>query len=224
MALSQTVVRWAVAGSVALASPAVAQFVPESLDRLDLLSREPSSVVTVTPVYAQLVVFSLPDDFHTVATTTGKARFAQQSVATGESVARWTQRITLAGDEAMAFSARTWPQRMVDDFAARMRKNCPDSFSTLPIANVFVGSSDTAAAVAACGSIGGRSEAVLQLVVKGGMDVYTIEWAVRGPADGGPRGLVPAPWTGRLRSLGPIKLCRRIPGEEPPYPSCSRRR
>lgn len=212
---------WCLALTMGIASTARAQ---TGLDRLDLLPRQGTSEPAITPVYSQLFLYALPDEFHTISGgVVRKGRYVQQSVLAKETAQRWTQMITLSADEALAFSARTYPQKMVEDFGARMKKNCPESFSTLPLPGVFVGSYDTVAAVFACGA-GGQSEAVMQMVIKGGLDVYTLEWAVRGPPSRGPLKLDEAQWTDRLRRLAPVRVCSIVPNEPPPFMSCLRRR
>ena len=204
---------------------AFAQAPPMSLDRMDLLPRQGTSDAAITPVYSQIFLYALPDEFRTVGGgIVRKGRYVQQSVLAKETLQRWTQMITLSGDEALAFSGNTYPQKMSDDYGARMRKNCPESYSTLPLPGVFVGSYDTVAAVFACGATGGQSEAVLQMIIKGGMDVYTLEWAVRGPASRGPLKLESAQWTDRLRRLAPVRVCSVVANEQPPFPSCLKRR
>ena len=205
---------------------ASAAWAQTGLERLDLATREGTSEAAITPVYSQLFLYALPDEFHALGGgVVRKGRYVQQSVPAKETAQRWTQMITLTADEALAFSTRTYPQKMVEDFGARMKKNCPDSFSTLPLPGVFVGSYDTVAAVFACGSgVGGQGEAVMQMVIKGGMDVYTLEWAVRGPSSRGPQALDETRWKDRLRRLAPVRVCTIVPNEPPPYASCLRRR
>ena len=220
-------VTWWIALALALAPRwATAQFQQPALDRLDQLPRQGTSTTSITPVYSQLFMFSLPDEFRTVGASAIKGHFTQRSVPAGENIGRWSQMITLSGDEAEAFSGRTWPQQLVDAYAARMKKSCPGTFALLPIPGAFVASFDTAVAVASCGSGSGRSgsEAILILVVKGGMDMYSLEWAVRGPASRTAPRLDVTEWTERLRRLAPIRICRAVPNEEPPYPSCLRQR
>jgi len=219
--------RWlAVVWSATLCLAAYGQAPTMSLDRIDLLQRQGTSEAAITPVYSQVFLYALPDEFHTVGSgIVRKGHYAQQSVLARESLQRWTQMITLSGDEALAFSGRTYPQKMIDDYGARMKKNCPDSFGALPLPGVFVGSYDTAVAVFSCGtSSGGQSESVLQMVIKGGMDVYTLEWAVRGPPSRGPLKLDETQWTDRLRRLAPIRLCPVVANEQPPFANCLRRR
>jgi hypothetical protein len=205
---------------------ACAQTSAKALERLDLLDRQGTSDTVIIPIFSQLVLFALPDEFRMGAATSRKSHFSQQAVLARESAARWTQMISVSGDEALAFGGRTWPQKMVDDFSARIRKTCPESFAALPLAGVFVGSYDTAVVVAGCGNAPGRggSEATMQMVVKGGMDVYTVEWTVRGAASRGPLKLDADEWTDRIRRLAPVRLCAPVANEQPPYPSCARRR
>ena len=211
--------------TMACAGAAFAQAPAPSLNRIDLLPRQGTSDAAITPIYSQLFLYALPDEFHTVSGgVTRKGHFTQQSVLAKESLQRWTQMITVSGDEALAFSGRTYPQKMIDDFGARMKKNCPDSFAMLPLNGVFVGSYDTVVAVVSCGSLGGQSESIMQMAIKGGMDMYTLEWAVRGPPSRGPLKLDETQWTDRLRRLAPVRLCSVVANEQPPFPSCVNRR
>lgn len=201
-------------------------FAQTSLDRIDLLPRQGTSDAAVAPVYSQIFLYALPDEFRTVSSgVVRKGRFVQQSVPAKETVQRWTQMITLSGDEALAFSGRTYPQKMIEDFVGLTKKKCPDSFSTLTLNNVFVGSYDTVVAVVSCGmASGGQSEAIMQMVIKGGMDMYTLEWTVRGRASRGPVKLEEVQWTDRLRRMAPVRICSAAANEQPPFPSCLKRR
>ena len=213
--------RWSAAVSLLALTSAFAQAPAPSLARLDLVPRQGTSEAAIQPIFSQIVLFAMPDGFHALPPILRKGHYVQQSVPTHESAARWTQMITVTGDEALAFSGRTYPQKMVDDFVARTKRTCPDSFGAAPLPNVFVGSYDTAVAVAGCGSAaGGQSETTMQMVVKGGMDVYTFEWAVRGPASRGPLKIDPSDWTARLLRLAPVRVCAVVANEQPPYPSC----
>ena len=218
--------RWLAAAWLAWSTVAAfAQAPPMSLDRMDLLPRQGTSDAAITPVYSQVFLYALPDEFHTVGGgVVRKGRYVQQSVLAKETPQRWTQMITLSGDEALAFSGNTYPQKMSADYGARMKKACPESYSTLALPGVFVGSYDTVVAVFACGSNGAQSEAVLQMIIKGGMDVYTLEWAVRGPPARGPLKLDETQWTDRLRRLAPVRVCSVVANEQPPYMSCLKRR
>ena len=218
-------VRWIACAISCTATIAHAAPIAPSLERIDRMQRQGTSEGQVVPIYSQLLLYALPDAFRTVSTETRKSRFVQQAVPSRETAERWTQRIVVSGDEALAFSARTYPQKMIDQFVGGVRERCPDTFASIPLPGVFVGSYDTVVAVAGCGTSarGGGSEATMQMVVKGGMDVYTIEWTVRGKATRGPIALQAAEWLDRLKQLAPIRLCSRVAGEKPPYPSCTQR-
>ena len=69
------------------------------------------------------------------------------------------------------------------------------------------------------GSADKRSETALIIAVRGSADVYTIQWAERGPGADKPA-LDDAKWRDRLSKLNPIMFCAIVPGEAAPYPSC----
>jgi hypothetical protein len=79
--------------------------------------------------------------------------------------------------------------------------------------------------VVGCGtvitSITPRSQAALAIVIKGSADYYTVQWAERGPTSAQHLDLDDPKWSDRLKRLSPIKLCPLVPGEAPPYPSCT---
>ncbi|MDC6131314.1 hypothetical protein PPH41_26110, partial [Burkholderia gladioli] len=58
-------------------------------------------------------------------------------------------------------------------------------------------------------------------VVKGAKDLYTLQWAQRGPLSTKPLDIDAAMWLQRVRNLMPLKVCPIVPGEKAPYPSCS---
>jgi hypothetical protein len=67
-----------------------------------------------------------------------------------------------------------------------------------------------------CGRVAGsadkRSETALIIAVRGSADVYTIQWAERGPGADKPA-LDDAKWRDRLSKLNPIMFCAIVPGE-----------
>jgi hypothetical protein len=99
---------------------------------------------------------------------------------------------------------------------------CPDSYDAKGSA-ARIGGFEAFVGVAGCGKVGRGahvgSEAALIVVIKGSTDIYTVQWAERGPASGKPD-VEHARWNDRLTRLAPIKLCPIVPGEQAPYPSC----
>ena len=61
---------------------------------------------------------------------------------------------------------------------------------------------------------------VLLLAVKGVEDFYSIQWAERGVASSQAPVFDEGLWKQRYQQLSPIRLCTRVPGEVPPFPSC----
>jgi hypothetical protein len=61
------------------------------------------------------------------------------------------------------------------------------------------------------------------VAVRGSADVYTIQWAERGPGADKPA-VDDAKWRDRLSKLDPIMFCAIVPGEAAPYPSCAKKK
>ena len=186
-------------------------------------------VQMVTPVFHQLVLFSLPPTFQLAAPEQVNATmYLHEIPLRGETVEHWTQLVTITGFNGMAANPNAAPDRLAGKLAGGFRKSCPQTFGykilppgTLPIAGSY-------AVLAGCGSVadlGGRpgamhSETALILAIKGSQDVYTVQWAERTAAVSGPPVFYVAKWMRRLQTMEPIKVCTRVPGEKAPYPSC----
>jgi len=182
-------------------------------------------VRAIMPVFSQLVAFSYPKGFVAAFEEAKNGSYLQESVPKGESVQNWTQMITVTGARGLATQAEMTPVRFANGLAAGYRYACPGSYAAKGLGNIKVGSHEGFAAVISCGSVSTagaeRSESMLAIVVKGEQDVYTLQWAERGPASTQPLSLDSPVWTSRLQQLMPLTLCSRVAGEKPPYPSCT---
>lgn len=173
----------------------------------------------VAPVFGQVVLFPLPDGFVPAWEQANADGYVNESVPQGETVEAWSQMVTLTGSRGL------WgadPRAIVESVAAGYAAACPGSFASDELgAPAVPGARATAAAWLACGDAGGRSEAMVILVMTGAQDAYTLQWAARGPAGGRP-GYDAAAWDARLALLaGTARLCEPEAGEGPPYPSCT---
>ena len=190
----------------------------------DAVVQAAPSVRAVMPVFSQLVAFSYPRGFVPAFEEAKNGNYIQESVLKGESVQHWSQMITVTGARGMATKPGMTPLRFSNELAAGFRNACPDSYAAKGVGKVKVGSHEGFASVISCGSVnaagGDRSESMLAIVIKGEQDIYTLQWAERGPASKGPLPFDDAKWSGRLKQLMPLALCPIVPGEAAPYPSC----
>jgi hypothetical protein len=186
-------------------------------------SPEPSASLTlISPVFGQLVRFSMPANFAAVSESTKDTFYIREAVPKGETVKQWSQMITVTGAKGLASADTFSPQGLAGVIAGGFKRACPDSFVAQGLGATKFGEHEAYAAVAGCGKAGadGHSETALIIAVKGSSDAYTIQWAERAAQPSSARDIDEAKWRGRLRELMPIRLCAIVPGEAAPYPSC----
>ena len=184
----------------------------------------PSSFTAISPVFGQLVRFSMPATFVTALENTEGNFYIREAVPRSETVNAWTQMITVTGSRGMATSANFSSQKLAASIALGFKKACPESLAVKDLGETKLGEQDAYLAMASCGKVNssadGHSEPALIVAVKGTADAYTIQWAERTPQASSPPGINEAIWRERLRELMPIRLCAIVPGEAAPYPSC----
>jgi hypothetical protein len=184
----------------------------------------PASVGVISPVFSQLVRFSMPSTFIAVSEDTRDAFYIREAVPRGETVESWTQMITITGSRGMARIANFTPQKLAASIAMGFKKACPESLTLKDLGATKFGDQDAYMAVASCGKVNssadGHSETALIIAVAGATDAYTIQWAERKPPAPAGADIDETIWRGRLRELMPIRLCAIVPGEPAPFPSC----
>jgi len=179
------------------------------------------AIRTVTPVFGQLVAFTLPKGFVPAFEDAKDGNYIQESVLAGENVNKWSQMITLTGGKGLVSNSDLTPARFAGMLADGFKRACPDSYSTLGPGSIKLSDPGFVAVVASCGVANApHSESTLIIVMKGKSDYYTLQWSERGAPSQTPIKLDQAKWQDRLKKLAPIKLCPIIPGEKEPYPSC----
>ncbi len=193
-------------------------------NEIEALREQGYSVKTISPIFGQLVSFSLPKGFTTVFENTKGTQYIRESVLTGESTEKWSQMVTIAGAKGLASNPNVTPQVFANGMASGFKKACPTSFNGTGLGAFKIGNFDAFAAVISCGVANPtgelHSESTLLIVVKGESDYYTIQWAERSEASMTPIKYDEAKWMDRFKRLAPIKLCPIVPGESAPYPSC----
>jgi hypothetical protein len=184
----------------------------------------------ITPVFGQLVMFSLPPEFKSQKPTYEKnsgSFYIREQVPDGETLGKWSRMITLTGTRGLAANPNATPQAMLARMSADFQRNCPDSFSAASPGPQKVDGYDAYEVIVSCGRMESGKESysnsAVMLAVKGSNDYYTLQWTERGRDSAGALAIDTTYWTKQLARLNPIRLCPIVPGEAAPYPSCARR-
>lgn len=174
----------------------------------------------VVPIYSSILVHPVPQGFVSAYEEDKDGTYTLALVPEGESVEDWQQLITISG-------LRDLTQKVpsVQDFASSIGQSfqsaCPDTFIAWDEGAVQVtGASSAYLVVFACGDAGGRSEMATVLVAAGPKDVYSLQWAERGPVLADKPQMDLTIWKPRAEKMLTMKICDNI-GEAPPYPSCT---
>jgi hypothetical protein len=177
-----------------------------------------SAFTVISPIFGQLVTFSLPAGFVTVFENTNGPNYIREAV-----LKAWTQMITVTGVKGAAGNAKVSPEIFAGSMVGGFKSACPETFAAQGFGPTKFGDQEAYVAVAGCGrvetSADRHSEIALIITVKGTADYDTLQWAERGPA-AARSAIDEAKWLARLRQLQPIRLCPIVPGEQAPYPSC----
>jgi hypothetical protein len=183
-----------------------------------------------TPVFSQLVMFSLPSEFKSGKATYEKESgsfYIREQVPEGETAAKWSRMITLSGTRSLAANPNATPQALLARMTLDFQRNCPDTFSTNAPGEQKVDGYDAYEVIVSCGRVQADKQvyglSAVMLTVKGSHDYYTLQWTERGRDSAQPPAIDVAYWTRQLARLAPIRLCPIVPGEAAPYPSCTAR-
>lgn len=184
----------------------------------------PVSFTVISPIYSQLVRFSMPSNFVAAHEKVNGPSYIREAVPKGETAGAWTEMITVTGAKGAAGNPQMTAEKFAVSMAAGFKKACPDTFAVKPFGAQKFGAHDGFVAVAGCGRIESSAdrhgETALMVVVKGSADYYTIQWAERAPSSADKPLIDELKWRERLGRLNPIRFCPIIPGEAAPYPSC----
>jgi hypothetical protein len=187
----------------------------------------PSAFTVISPIFGQLVTFSMPAGFVAVAENTNGPNYIREAVLKGETATSWTQMITVTGAKGLAGNPKVSPVTVAGSIVGGFKSACPDSFVAQGFGPAKFGEQDAYVAVASCGrvetSADKHSETALIVAIKGSADYYTLQWAVRA-STAGKAPIDETKWVARLRQLQPIRLCPIVAGERAPYPSCAGRK
>src|SRR6266498_2177126 len=88
-----------------------------SKNDIDSLRQQGYSIKTITPIFGQLVVFSLPKGFKPVFEDRNSSQYIQESVLDGETTKKWSQMITITGAKGLASNPNVTPQIFANKMA-----------------------------------------------------------------------------------------------------------
>lgn len=182
--------------------------------------------VAVRPVFSQVVAHSLPGGFVAAFENGNAVNYIHEFVPSGQTVDSWSQMITLTGAKDMALQPQMTPTVFMTRFANGFKNSCPNTFVTKGIGSYKVDGHDAFLALLGCGNIKTgtpHSEVTLILAIKGKKDMYSLQWAERGPPLDKAPPLDENKWKPRFQQLSPLRVCEREAGEAPPYRSCLER-
>jgi hypothetical protein len=180
-----------------------------------------------TPVFSQLVAFSLPPEFKSTKPTYEKnsgSFYIREQVPEGESLTSWSRMITLSGTRGLAGNPNVTPQALLARMTLDFQRNCPDTFSSNAPGQQKIDGYDAYEVIVSCGRVQSDKPygvSAIMLSVKGANDYYALQWTERGHDSAQPPPIDVAYWTRQLARLTPIRLCPIVPGEAAPYTSCT---
>lgn len=182
------------------------------------------SINYIAPIFHQLLAVRAPKGFHIDYEKASSAKYIVESVPIGETIKNWSQMFTITGYKGQAINPKLKPIHWVQGIANGFNKACPSSFSAKSLWQGKIGGFAAFAAVLGCGvsptTSGKTSEMALIIVIKGEKDFYSIQLAERGDLSAKPIVIETKKWMKKLAAMQPIKLCKKIEGENAPYPSC----
>ena len=92
-------------------------------------AQAPAAFTAISPVFGQLVAFSMPSGFVVVSENANGLNYIREAVLRGETVDRWTQMITVTGVKGLAGNPKVSPESFAGSIAGGFKAACPDSFT-----------------------------------------------------------------------------------------------
>ena len=110
------------------------------------------TAVVVSPIFSQLVAYTLPAGFITKYETTKGPSYLREAVPATETVERWSQMITVTGARGMAAAQNFGPREFVATIAGGFKRGCADSFAFLDMGSTTISGVEAYVGVASCGT------------------------------------------------------------------------
>lgn len=178
------------------------------------------------PVYDSVVVFALPAGFEHAFENEQAGAYILELVPQGQSDEDWQEMLTLTGVDNAQQAAGMTAKEIIDWGLEEMARGYEAGCAQPIIVEAFndaptPGAEDGVLAHIGCAEVSatGQSEQMMfWLAVREG-DLYSLQWAERGPA-AATLAFEPQNWFDRFEFLKQMALCSPEPGEEAPYPSC----
>lgn len=176
--------------------------------------------IIVSPVYSQLVALPVPANFVVGNEEERGGFYILELAPQGETMEAWSQLITLTG--AKDGASDTSVAEVAAQIGEGYKAACPATFAAkaLPPPKVR-GAKAVFEGYLGCGTVDGHSEAMVFVVAQGSSEIYTVQWAERGPAQAKPMEADPSVWRPRADALALTRVCDKVSGEDAPYPSCT---
>lgn len=178
------------------------------------------------PVYGHVVVFAMPPGFEPAHEAEGEGSYILELLPRGQTLQDWSEMVTLTGAQGLRPALGLTASELVDWGLDQLARGYQDGCTAPIIAEVFNDAPPPGAADAALAHLGcpetrstGKSEQMMFWVAAAGDDLYTLQWAERGPADAG-LAFDPPRWFDRFDLLKELALCVPATGEQAPYASC----
>lgn len=178
------------------------------------------------PVYGAVVVFQLPPSFQPGFEAEAAGRYILELVPSGQTVEDWEEMLTLTAVQGVTSGSGMDATEVVDWGLQELAHGYQNGCSAPIIFEIFndpppKGAEDGVLAHLGCPKVlrTGQSEQAMLWVAVGQDNLYTLQWAERGPAQDS-LAFEPSQWFDRFDLLSRMALCVPLPAEQAPYPSC----
>lgn len=178
------------------------------------------------PIYGGVVVFAVPPGFEAAHEAEDNGAYILELVPGGQSVEDWDEMLTLTGIGSAVEDSGMTAKDLVDWGLQQLGDGYQAGCARPIISEVFndappKGAEDAALAHFGCPELRqtGLSEQALLWVAVGQGNLYTLQWAERGPPQDR-MAFDPPQWFDRFDLLSRLSLCAPLPDEQAPYPSC----
>lgn len=187
-------------------------------------AQQDGAVPMVTPIFSQMISYHVPKTFVAADDENKNGKYLQAFFPAGENLKTWTQSILLTGTKRSEGTSQLPPELITNFIEIHFVSTCPSTYSAIRYGEQKIIGAPAYAAVFSCGSrvVDSEifSETRLVIAIVGADGYYTLERSERGPSTNAHRPIDAEKWRNLLVGFLPIKLCSRIDGEKPPYPSC----
>ena len=174
------------------------------------VAQAPQPVTTSTPLFSQVVVFTLPAGWKAAHKSESPNGYLIEFIPQGQDIKAWKDLVTLQAYRGLGRKPEASPKNFLGMVASRMEKACPGKAVAQSLGDGKVDGFDAHVAVLGCGSIGGKSEIAVYLAIRGSDDLYMIHRAFRGePFDRAKPPLDADQARQAIAALRPVKICER---------------